>query len=285
MSDWGERLGGVGVWRGVEDVDPDLARTAEDLGYGTVWLGSSPAADLRAAEELLDATTRLQVATGIVNIWKSDAAELADSYHRIEARHPGRLLLGIGTGHREATPERVRPLDAMSRFLDVLDEHGVPAQARVLSALGPRMLAMAAERSAGTHPYLTVPSQTREMRDVLGPDALLAPEQTVVLDTDPASARGAARAFLSAYLRMDNYLRTMRRGGFGEQDVADGGSDRLVDAIVVHGNPAALAAAVTAHLDAGADHVCVQVQPKSGDVVAALGAIAGELSPHRQAGT
>jgi probable F420-dependent oxidoreductase len=154
---WRERLGPVGVWRGVRFVDAAMARTLEELGYGTVWQGGSPGSDLRAAEGLLDATSSLVVATGIVNIWTSDAAELADSYHRIEARHPGRLLLGIGSGHREATPERVRPLDAMSRYLDVLDERGVPVDARVLSALGPRMLEMAAERTAGTHPYLTVP--------------------------------------------------------------------------------------------------------------------------------
>jgi probable F420-dependent oxidoreductase len=274
---WRRRLGAVGVWRGERDLDPELARTMEGLGYGTVWIGSSPGSDLRGAEGLLDATERLQVATGIVNIWTSDAAELAESYHRIEAKHPGRLLLGIGTGHREATPERVRPLEAMARYLDVLDREGVPVAARVLSALGPRMLAMAAERSAGTHPYLTVPAQTREAREVLRPEALIAPEQTVVLDPDPESARRSARTFLAGYLRMDNYTRNMRRAGFPDEDLADGGSDRLVDAIVAHGDAPALAAAVRAHLDAGADHVCVQVQP-TGDVVRALQALAGELS-------
>ena len=277
MSDWGRRLGRVGVWRGGGDLDPGLARTIEELGYGTIWIGGSPDSTLRGAEELLDATTGVQVATGVVNIWKSDAAELAGSYHRIEARHPGRVLLGIGTGHREATPERVRPLEAMGRYLDVLDARDVPVRARVLSALGPRMLAMAAERSAGTHPYLTIPLQTRQMRETLGQDALVAPEQTVVLDPSVDAARRAARAFLASYLRMDNYVRTMRRGGFTEEDVADGGSDRLVDEIVAHGDASVLADAVRAHLDAGADHVCVQVQPKGGDVVSALRAIAEAL--------
>ncbi|MDH2443155.1 TIGR03620 family F420-dependent LLM class oxidoreductase [Amnibacterium sp. CER49] len=276
-SGWSDRLGTVGVWRGGNDVDAGLARTIEALGYGTVWLGGSPGSDLRRAEELLDATDRLQVATGIVNIWKSDPAELADSFFRIEERRPGRLLLGIGSGHREATPQRVRPLDAMARYLDVLDERGVPVHARVLSALGPKMLAMAAERSAGTHPYLTIPSQTREQREALGPEALVAPEQTVVLDTDPDSARRAARAFLAGYLRMENYTTTMRRGGFTEQDIADGGSDGLVDRIVPHGDAAELTAALRAHLDAGADHVNVQVQPASGDVVGPLTALAREL--------
>lgn len=275
---WRERLGSVGVWRGVKLVDPALAGTIEELGYGTIWQGSSPGSDLRAAEALLDATESLVVATGVVNIWMSDPAELADSYHRIDAKHPGRLLLGIGSGHREATPERVRPVDAMSRYLDVLDDHGVPVQGRVLSALGPRMLATAAERSAGTHPYLTIPSQTREQRATLGPDALVAPEQTVVLDTDQEAARRVARAFLAGYLGMVNYTNTMQRGGFTAEDVADGGSDRLVDAIVVHGDAPVLAGALRAHLDAGADHVCVHVQPADSDVVPALRAIAAELA-------
>jgi probable F420-dependent oxidoreductase len=275
---WSERLGSVGVWRGVTAVDAAMARSIEELGYGTVWQGGSPGSDLRPAEGLLDATESLVVATGIVNIWKSDAAELADSYHRIQAKHPGRLMLGIGSGHREATPERVHPIDAMSSYLDVLDQRGVPVEARVLSALGPRMLAMAAERSAGTHPYLTIPSQTREQRTTLGPCALIAPEQTVILDTDPDAGRRVARAFLDAYLGLVNYTSTMQRGGFSAEDVAGGGSDRLVDAIVVHGDAAVLAAAVRAHLDAGADHVCVQVQPAEGDVVPALRAIAAELA-------
>jgi len=275
---WHERLGSVGVWRGVKAVDAAMARSIEELGYGTVWQGGSPGSDLRPAEGLLDATESLVVATGIVNIWNSDAAELADSYHRIQAKHPGRLMLGIGSGHREATPERVRPIDAMSTYLDVLDQRGVPVEARVLSALGPRMLAMAAERSAGTHPYLTIPSQTREQRTTLGPGALIAPEQTVILDTDPDAGRRVAREFLDAYLGLANYTSTMQRGGFTAEDVAGGGSDRLVDAIVVHGDAAVLAAAVRAHLDAGADHVCVQVQPAEGDVVPALRAIAAELA-------
>lgn len=275
---WRDRLGAIGVWRPVADLGPDLARTVEQLGYGTVWQGRSPGSDLRAAEELLDATETLVVATGVVNIWMSDAAELAEAYHRIQGRHPGRLLLGVGSGHREATPERVRPLEAMSRYLDVLDERGVPAQARVLSALGPKMLEMAASRSAGTHPYLTVPAQTAEARSALGPDALVAPEQTVVLDPDPESGRRSARAFLRRYLGMDNYVRTMRRGGFTDEDVADGGNDHLVDRIVAHGDAKTLAAAVLAHLDAGADHVAVQVQPADQDILPALRAVADGLA-------
>lgn len=274
---WRQRLGPVGVWRGATAVGADLAAEVERLGFGAIWLGGSPGSDLGSAEALLDATATITVATGVVNIWSSEPGELAASFHRIEARHPGRLLLGIGTGHREATAERTRPLEAMARYLDVLDEGGVPRDRRVLSALGPKMLAMAAERSAGTHPYLTVPHQTAEQREVLGPHALVAPEQTVVLDTDPASARSSARGFLTNYLRLVNYTTTMRRGGFSEEDVAAPGSDHLVDAIVRHGDAAALAAAVRAHLDEGADHVCIQVVPAQGDPLPAYRAVAGAL--------
>jgi probable F420-dependent oxidoreductase len=274
---WSQRLGTVGVWRGVKAVDPAMASTIEELGYGTIWQGGSPASDLRPAEDLLDGTESIIIATGIVNIWTSDAAELADSYHRIQVTHPGRLLLGIGSGHREDIAGRTRPVEAMSRYLDVLDERGVPAEDRVLSALGPRMLALAAERSAGTHPYLTVPSQTRQARTALGSDALVAPEQTVVLDANPASARRTARAFLAHYLTLVNYTSNMQRAGFTAQELADGGSDNLIDRIVAHGDASVLGAAVRAHLDAGADHVCVQVQPADSDVIPALRAIAADL--------
>lgn len=275
--DWADRLGEVGVWARGADLDAGLASEIEDLGYGTLWLGGSPPADLTQAEELLDATQTLVLATGIVNIWKADAAELAASYARITARHPGRLILGIGSGHREVTQHRQRPLAAMSDYLDVLDAHGVPVEDRVLSAMGPRMLAMAAERSGGTHPYLTVPEQNAGFRAAVGPGRLVAPEQTVVLDADAASARRSARAFLQYYLRLENYTSTMRRAGFTEDDIAGGGSDELVDRIVVHGDAAAIVGAVRAHLEAGADHVCVQVQPAA-DAARALRAIAGALA-------
>jgi probable F420-dependent oxidoreductase len=265
------------VWlRGV-DVDAALAVDIERLGYGTLWLGGSPPVDLAQAEQLLDATRSLVVATGIVNIWNGDAAVLAESYHRISARHPGRLVLGVGTGHREVTMHRTRPLQAMAAYLDVLDERGIPIEDRVISALGPRMLAMAAERSGGTHPYLTVPSQTAEGRAAIGVGKLVAPEQTVVLDTDATSARRTARAFLRSYLRRENYTANMLRAGFTEEDIAGEGSDELVDRIIAHGDAGRLVAAVRAHLDAGADHVCVQVQPPS-DARRALRELASALA-------
>lgn len=274
---WSERLGTVGVWARHTLVDAGLAADIERLGYGAIWQGGSPAADLVAAEALLDATSSIVVATGIVNIWHSDPHELADSYHRITQRHPGRLLLGIGSGHREATPHRARPLQATSDYLDVLDERGVPVHDRALSALGPKMLAMSAARSAGTHPYLTVPAQTAEAREAVGPGVLVAPEQTVVLEEDPAQAREIARRFLKVYLGLSNYTGNMLRGGFGEEDLRGGGSDRLVDEVVVHGSVTDLADAVRAHLTAGADHVCVQVLPPAGDAAATLAPLAAEL--------
>ncbi|THG30067.1 LLM class F420-dependent oxidoreductase [Naasia lichenicola] len=277
-SSWTARLGTVGVWRSTSSITPELAQTIEQLGYGTLWLGGSPESALHEAEEFLDATEHLQIATGIVNIWQSDAAELAASYHRIEARHPGRLLLGIGTGHRESTPERVRPIDAMVSYLDVLDRENVPVESRAISALGPRMLELARERSAGTHPYLTVPTQTREARDALGAAALVAPEQTVVLDENSDSARVSARRFLKSYLQLDNYTRNMRRAGFTDDDIANGGSDQLVDGLVAHGSAAEISAVVQSHLDQGADHVCIQVQPANSDITTPLELIAAELS-------
>ena len=260
---WTDRLGEFGIWRRSTEINETLAVEIERLGYGTIWLGGSPAADLIEAERLLDATESVVLATGIVNIWMSDAAELAESYHRIVARHPGRLLLGIGSGHRERQHERARPLEAMSSYLDVLDAVGVPQEDRLLSALGPRMLELARARSAGTHPYLTLPAQTAEARETLGDGILVAPEQTVVLDTDPVSARKAAREFLTPYLRLSNYSNTMKRGGFSDDDVQGSGSDNLVDRIVIHGDATTLLEGLRAHLDAGADHVCVQAVPSA----------------------
>jgi probable F420-dependent oxidoreductase len=260
---WTDRLGEFGIWRRSTEIDETLAVEIERLGYGTIWLGGSPAADLLEAERLLDATESVVLATGIVNIWMSDAAELAESYHRIVARHPRRLLLGIGSGHRERQHQRARPLEAMSSYLDVLDAAGVPQEDRLLSALGPRMLELARARSAGTHPYLTLPAQTAEARETLGDGVLVAPEQTVVLDTDPVSARKAAREFLTPYLRLSNYSNTMKRGGFSDDDVQGSGSDDLVDRIVIHGDATTLLEGLRAHLDAGADHVCVQAVPSA----------------------
>jgi probable F420-dependent oxidoreductase len=271
-------LGDVGLWRSGSLLTPELAATAERLGYGAVWIGGSPDADLALAEELLDATQSLTIATGIVNIWKSPAEDVAASFHRLERTHPGRFLLGIGIGHREALGDRYqKPFAALVDYLDTLDAEGVPAARRVISALGPRTLRLSAERSAGTHPYMTTPEHTRFAREAVGSASLVAPEQRLVPTTDTAEARATARAFLARYLTLSNYRRTLEAHGFTAAELDDGATDEAVDALAPHGAPAALAAAVQAHLDAGADHVCVQMLPGQSDPVPALEALAGEL--------
>jgi probable F420-dependent oxidoreductase len=253
-------LGRIGVWSRWSDLTPELAASLERLGYGALWIGGSPAGDLKIAERLLDATTTLSVATGIVNIWKDDARTVAVSFHRIEAVHPGRFLLGIGAGHREQIGDRyVKPYEALVRYLDDLDAARVPKESRALAALGPRVLRLAAERTAGAHPYFTTPGHTMWAREILGPGPLLAPEQKVVLVDDPARARSIARQSLRAYLGMINYTANFRRLGFGDEDLSGGGSDRLVDALIAHGDPATVKARIDEHLAAGADHVNIQL--------------------------
>jgi probable F420-dependent oxidoreductase len=253
-------LGRVGVWRRAQQVSPEFTVEMEKLGYGAVWVGGSPDGRLDAVEALLGATGRIAVATGIVNMWKDDAATVAASYHRLEREHPGRFLLGVGIGHPEAVREYRRPYDKIVEYLDQLDDAGVPTDRRVLAALGPKVLRLAAERAAGAHPYLTTPQHTALARDILGPGVLLAPEQKVVLDTDDERARSIARpAVKNPYLGLVNYRSNLLRTGWTEEDLAGDGSDRLIDALAPHGDAKAVGAAITAHLDAGADHVCVQV--------------------------
>ena len=254
------RLGRFGVWRRAADVTPDLARELERLGYGTVWLGGSPAADLRLVDDLLDATTTLTVATGIVNVWGSDPHEVARSYARIADRHPGRFVLGVGVGHPEATAEYRSPFETLAGYVDTLLADGVPAGELVLAALGPRVLRLAAERTAGAHPYLVTPEHTRGARELLGAGPVLAPEQKVVLETDPERARAIGRPPVATpYLGLRNYTSNLRRLGWSDADLADGGSDALIDALVAHGDAARVAAQLAGHWDAGADHVAVQL--------------------------
>jgi probable F420-dependent oxidoreductase len=253
-------IGKLGIWRGERDLTPDLARTVESLGYGAIWIGGSPSAPLEIVDRLLDATARITVATGIVNMWKDDPADIAAAYRRIAAVHPDRFLLGVGIGHPEATREYSKPYETIVEYLDRLDAEGVPVEGRVLAALGPKVLKLAAERTAGAHPYLVTPEHTREARAILGPGKLLAPEQKVVLETDPARARAIGRPRVERpYLGLVNYVTNLRRLGWDDEDLADGGSDRLIDALALHGDAQTVARGVTAHFDAGADHVAVQV--------------------------
>ena len=232
----------------------------ESLGYGTVWQGGSPPADLSHVAAILDATSTIKVATGIVNVWTADAAEVARSYHRIEAAHPGRFMLGIGVGHPEAHAAYRSPYQTLADYLDVLDAEGVPEGRRILAALGPRVLKLAAARTAGAHPYLVTPEHTRQARKILGPGKLLAPEQRVVMEADPAKARAAGRpSVVKPYLGLTNYTTNLQRLGFTEQDVAGEGSDRLIDALVISGDGATIARRFEEHHQAGADHVAVQL--------------------------
>lgn len=251
-------FGAFGVWLGEGAWVPGTAAVAERLGYRTLWIGGSPAAGLESASAILNETEHVTVATGIVNIWKADALEVAESYLRIQEEHPGRFVLGIGSGHREHTRERVRPLAALNDYLDVLDEAGVPADARLLAALGDKTLALAATRSLGAHPYLTTPAHTAHAREILGEAPLLAPELKVTLDASPEAARRRARDYLASYFALENYVGMLKRFGASDADFEGGGSDALIDQVCAGPSAEIAAAGLRAHLKAGADHVAVQ---------------------------
>jgi probable F420-dependent oxidoreductase len=258
----------IGIWArelrvGDEGVRREAAAELEQLGYGTLWFPGSAGDDsLDCAAVLLDATEHVVVATGITNIWTEEPAEVAAKHARLAAAHDHRFLLGLGISHAPLIGDRYRkPYSAMVAYLDALDAapEPPPLEERVLAALGPRMLALSRDRSAGAHPYLTHPEHTALAREALGQGKLLAPEQAVVLESDPARARELARGHLEPYLGLPNYTNNWLRHGFTEDDLLDGGSDRLVDALVAWGDDAAIAARVREHHDAGADHVCLQV--------------------------
>lgn len=271
----GPNLGRFGSFgRGVT---PQQATEIEALGYGAVWVGGSPPAALSWVEPILQATTTLCVATGIVNIWSAPAQRVAESFHRIEAAYPGRFLLGIGVEHAEMISEYRKPYNALVEYLDRLDDYGVPANRRVVAALGPRVLGLSARRSAGAHPYLTTPEHTARARELIGPSAFLAPEHKVVLTTDSARARTVGRQALDMYFNLANYRNNWKRLGFTDDEVSRPGSDRLVDAVVAYGTPDAIAARLNEHLLAGADHVPIQVLTEDDNLVSALTELAKPL--------
>jgi probable F420-dependent oxidoreductase len=255
-------LGQFGIWTSYrslgEDNAGEAARLAERLGYGTFWLGGSP--NPARVTPLLASTERLVAATGIVNIWQTEPHMAAAETTQLRADYPDRFLLGIGIGHPEATSDYKHPLMAMGGYLDGLDrtQRPVPVDARCVAALGPKMLDLSRDRSLGTHPYFTPVEHTRFARERVGPGKLVAPELACVLDTDVDRARATAREYATLYLGLSNYTNNLLRFGFDESDLADGGSDRLIDSIVPHGSAEEIAAAAREHLDAGADHVCLQ---------------------------
>jgi probable F420-dependent oxidoreductase len=259
-SELADRLGKFGIWRSATQATPELAAGLERLGYGALWLGGSPTGDLAIVDQLLGATTTLNVGTSIVNMWQDDATTVAQSYARIQARFPDRFVLGVGAGHPEATQRYASPYETLARYVDQLIVNHVPARGIVLAALGPRVLRLAADRTGGAIPYLVTAEHTLRAREILGPDLLLAPEHKAVLDTDEQRARAlGGKRVRNPYLGLRNYTSNLRRLGFTDEDLADGGSERLIDALVAHGSPDQVAAQLTAHLDAGADHVCIQL--------------------------
>jgi probable F420-dependent oxidoreductase len=261
-------VGRTGVWclSSAWPDDPGAAEEAaaelESLGFGALWLGVSRPS-LQQPEMLLAATSSLAVATGILSVWDAPPAEAAAAYHRVADLFAGRFLLGIGASHAHAVERHGqryhRPYSRVAAFLDGLDAAipPVPREGRAVAALGPRMLALAGRRSAGAHPYLTTPEHTQQARDLLGPGPLLAPEQMVVLERDPARARQIARDTLGFYLKAPNYIASLLRLGFTEDEIGQA-SDRVIDALVAWGSEDAIRARVDAHHQAGADHVCVQ---------------------------
>jgi probable F420-dependent oxidoreductase len=273
-------LGRFGVWTSYRAIGEENAAAAaalvQELGFGAFWLGGSPR--LPTVRPLLEGGERLVIATGIVNVWAYEPAVLAEEYAQLSPEFGDRLLVGIGIGHPEATGDYSRPLSAMRSFLDGLDQAAVPLppDRRCLAALGPKMLDLAAGRSRGAHTYFVPVQHTRAARERLG-DGLLATELACVVDADPNSARAKARRYAELYLGLSNYTSNLLKYGFTEQDIADGGSDRLIDAIIPHGTPEQITAAAQAHLDAGADHVCLQPVGVSGTPRAEWSALASAL--------
>jgi probable F420-dependent oxidoreductase len=269
-------LGRVGIWSRELRYNPDpgaraaAAAELEDLGYGAIFIpdaGPDAGGDvLGAVAHLLTATRRMPLATGVLNIWMNDPADVAARRASLLARFGPRFLLGLGNSHAPLVESVLgvpysRPYTKMTAYLDALDaaEPPVPAGERMLAALGPRMLSLARERAGAVHPYLVPPEHTAAAREAVGPGIVLAPEQAVVLGGDRRVTRERARAFVQDYLALPNYVRNLRRLGFTEDDVRGRASDRLVDALVAHGDEDAIAARVRAHHDAGADHVCIYV--------------------------
>jgi probable F420-dependent oxidoreductase len=258
-----EHFGRVGIWSGAlapQDAGAEVREAVAELdglGYGTIWLGGSPL--LEQAVPVLEATARITVATGIASIWNQEPAEVSDTIARLADRE--RFVLGLGASHEVLTPGYARPYSKMVEYLDGLDAAAVPVPAsrRVLAALGPKMLRLSAQRAAGAHPYLVTAEHVAQARAELGQDALLAPELGVVLDTDADRGRKTAREALARYLRLPNYTNNWLRRGFTERDIAQGGSDRLVDALFAIGDTDAVLARVDAFHTAGADHVAIQV--------------------------
>jgi probable F420-dependent oxidoreductase len=269
-----QRLGRTGVWlSSLSTVPAEEERRAvaaiEELGYGTLWFGETPAGKeaLTHAAVLLSASRHLMIATGIANVYGRDATAAANGANTLSEAWQSRFVLGLGVSHLPLVSSRGhtydKPVSTMRAYLDAMDAtpFSVPLPEpvpRVLAALRPKMLELAATRAQGAHPYFVTPEHTRRARETLGPDPLLAPEQAVVVDTDPERARATARGYAAVYLNLPNYVNNLRELGFSDSDFENGGSDALIDAVIPWGDPDTLGEHVRAHYRAGADHVAVQ---------------------------
>ncbi len=267
-------IGRIGIWQGVLDQQPsgrvrELAAEIEEMGWPSLWLPESTGRDaLVSSSVLLAATTNLKVATGIAQIHARHPVTMINAQRTLAEAYDNRFLLGLGVSHQPMIESvrktaYVKPYSMMKQYLADMAEAPFTALGPatdppvVIAALGPKMLELARTATQGAHPYFVPPEHTVIAREALGAEPLLAVEQMVILDTNPETARELARADMSRYLRLPNYTNNLLRLGFTEDDIA-GATDRLVDAIVVWGDEDAIAARVQAHLDAGADHVCVQ---------------------------
>ncbi|MBS1676419.1 MAG: TIGR03620 family F420-dependent LLM class oxidoreductase [Actinobacteria bacterium] len=274
-------FGDFGAWTSYRRIGREgageAARAAEEAGLTAFWLGGSPR--LEDLRPLLSGSERLVVGTSIVNIWSYDPADLVAEFHALEADFPGRVCVGIGVGHPEATSDYRRPLSSLEAFLDGIDAAAdpIPSDRRIIAALGPRMLAMSARRSLGTIPYFTAVAHTRFARATVGADALVIPEIACVIDEDVERARATARDYAKLYLGLSNYTNALLEHGFERSDIEGGGSDRLIDHVIPHGSAAEIAAAARAHVDAGADHVALQALGATGVPAAEWRALAAAL--------
>lgn len=269
-------LGRIGVWSmelrfGDKAENAAAAAEMDDLGYGTLWVPGGIGGDVTGdLDHLLAATSKAMIATGILNVWKHEPAEITSWFHDLPANKQSRVMLGLGISHAPLIGEAwAKPIAAMRGYLDQLDALNMPSDQLCLAALGPKMLALSGERTAGAHPYLINPEHTAEARAVLGPGKLLAPEQGVILESDPEKARAVARKALEQYCRLPNYANNWLRLGMTHNDI-DRVSDRLIDALFAWGDAGAIKARVDEHFAAGADHVCLQVVTAEGGMQAAM---------------
>jgi probable F420-dependent oxidoreductase len=275
-------FGDFGAWTSYRAIGEDnagaAAQAAEAAGLCTFWLGGSPR--LAMVRRLLEGSEKLVIATSVINIWAYDPADLVREYTELEADFPGRVCVGIGVGHPEATSDYKRPLSALEGFLDGVDAAAetIPVDRRIIAALGPKMLAMSSRRSLGTIPYFSSIDHTRAARAAVGPDALVIPEVAYVLDEDVERARTTARRYAKLYLGLTNYTKALLEHGFDRADIEDGGSDRLIDHVIPHGSAADVAATVRAHVEAGASHVALQALGTDGVPADEWAALAAALA-------